>query len=74
LRSNVTATNFGALLSSGTISVSQTSMNGSTRERQYRRGVCEGKAAAVSIRRALRSLMPALAAANFCELFFRWFM
>ena len=37
----------GALLRSGTISVSQTSMNGSARERQYRRGVCEGSVAAL---------------------------
>jgi len=49
-------------------------MNGSARERQYRRGFCEGSVTAPSMRRALRSLMPALAAANSWDLLLRMFM
>jgi hypothetical protein len=64
----------GAARNSGTISVSQTSVNGSARERQYRRGFCEGSVTAPSMRRALRSLMPALAAASSWDFFLRIFM
>jgi hypothetical protein len=71
----VTAIRVGALLSSGTTSLSHMSSNGSARARQYRRGVCEGNVTVdgLSMRRALRSLMPALADANSWVLCLRCF-
>ena len=59
----------GAPRNSGATSASQTAANGSMRELQQRRGVCDVSATLHLIRRALRSLMPALAAASSCDLF-----
>src|SRR4051812_6830522 len=53
----------GCAVSSGTISLAQTSTRGSGRVRQVRRGFCEGSTAPCSILRAVRVLMPTLAAA-----------
>jgi len=64
----------GVRRSSGTTSVSQTWANGSARERQYRRGLCEGSLTELSMRRALRSLMPERAAASSWDLLLRVFM
>jgi hypothetical protein len=50
-----------------TTSVSHTLANGSGRERQWPRGFWEGIVPSRSMRRALRTLMPAFAAAISCE-------
>ena len=69
------AINFGAPASSGTTSVSQTS---GERIGCASANSAEGSARATwprcSMRRALRSLMPALAAASSWDLFLRMFM
>ena len=60
---SVTALRCGLDCSSGSNSASQTSARGSRRVRHRRGGRCEGSDSCDSIRRALRSLTPALAAA-----------
>ncbi len=61
--STVTAMSAGALSSSGTTSLSHTSPSGSSRVRQSRGLRCEGNTPRVSMRRALLTLIPVLAAA-----------
>ena len=53
----------GAALSMGTTSASHTSLSGSARVRQWRGARCEGSVTLDSMRRALLTLMPVLAAA-----------
>jgi hypothetical protein len=62
--SSVTALSWASECSSGTTSASQTSASGSARVRQTLLSRFEGSAWLFSIRRALRSLTPALAAAE----------
>ena len=61
--STVTASSPGVASSSGTTSPLHTSANGSDRVRQFLGGRCEGNAAMLSMRRALATLIPVLAAA-----------
>ena len=72
--SHVTALSVDAPRNSGTISVSQSSVNASARKRRDLLGFCEGSVTAPSMRRALCSPIPAFAAANSWDFFLRMLM
>ena len=61
--STVTAISPGLASSNGTTSLLHTSASGSWRVLQFLGGRCDGNVALVSMRRALATLMPVLAAA-----------